>query len=90
MVDKISYKCTKAPVVQTVSKYIGKRRGCMAEPMNKKCLQYTFEVVEAPVVHCISLNWVHNSLSWIPKVLVYREVIEGGINEKRTYIFPEK
>lgn len=62
----------------------------MTKPMHKKGFHDTFEVVEAPVVQGIRLNWVDETLPFITEVLVNREEVEDGIYEKRTQVLPEE
>uniref|UniRef100_A0A2P2JAE9 3-oxo-5-alpha-steroid 4-dehydrogenase family protein n=1 Tax=Rhizophora mucronata TaxID=61149 RepID=A0A2P2JAE9_RHIMU len=62
----------------------------MAKSVHKKCFHDTFEVVKAPVVQSISLNRTDDSFALIAKELVHREVVEDGVKDQRTQVFPEK
>jgi hypothetical protein len=90
MVHVVSDIGTKGPIISTISKHIGERRGCMAKPVHKKCFHDAFEIVEAPVVQCICLNWVHDMLSLVAQKLVDWEVVKKRIKHQRTQVFKEK
>lgn len=90
MVHVVRYESTKGPIVSTIAEHIGQWRGCVAEPMHKKCFHNAFEVVETPVVHCIGLDRVDDTLSFVAKELVQRKVVEEGKDDQRTQVFPEE
>lgn len=62
----------------------------MAKTVHKKGFHNSFEVVETPVVQCVCLNWVNDTLSLVAKKLVNREVVEYRIENQRTQVFPEE
>jgi len=90
MVHIVCDKGTKGPIISTISKHIGEWRGCMAKSVHKKCFHDAFEIVEAPVVQCICLNWVDDSLPLVAKKLVDWEVVKNRIEHQRTQVFTEK
>lgn len=90
MVHIVSYESTKGPIVSTVAEHIGEWRGCVAEPMNKKCFHNAFEVVETPVVHRIGLDGVHDTVTFITEVFIHRKVVKERIDNQRTQVFPEE
>ena len=53
----------------------------MTESVNKKCLHDTLEVMEAPVVHGIGLNWVNDTTTLVAKVLIYIVVVEDRVDD---------
>lgn len=63
----------------------------MTESMYKEGLHDTFEIVEAPIVHCYCLNRVdHTFFEFVPEVLVYREVVEEGVEDEWAQILEEE
>ena len=62
----------------------------MAEAMNKERLHDPLEVVETPIVHGVSLDRMHDPLSLISEIFVDRQVIEHGVDKKRTQVFKEE
>lgn len=62
----------------------------MTEPMHKKSLHNAFEVVETPVVHCICLDWVDDTLSFVAEKLIHWKVVKERIDDQGTQVFPEK
>jgi len=90
VIHVVSNDSSKSPVVCTVSEHIGQWRRCMAKAMHKKGLHNTFEIMETPVVAGIFLNWVFNIFPFVAKELIDREVVENGVDDQRTQVFPEK
>lgn len=62
----------------------------MAKTVDKERLHDPLEVVEAPVVHGVGLDRMNDPLSLISKVFIDGQVIEYGIHNKRTQVFPEE
>ena len=62
----------------------------MAEAVDKERLHDPLEVVEAEVVHGVGLDRMDDPLSLVSKVLVDGEIVEDGVDEQRTNIFPEE
>lgn len=62
----------------------------MAEAMDKESFQNTFKVMETPIEQGICLHWVDDSLAFVTKILVDREIIEDWVEDQRTQILPEE
>lgn len=63
----------------------------MTEPVYEKCFHDTFKVMEAPVVHGISLDRMNDTLTSIAKILIHWiVVIEDGVDDQRAQILPEE
>lgn len=62
----------------------------MAETVHKECLHDPLEVVEAPVVHGVGLDRVDDPLFLVSQIFVDRQIIEHGVDNKRTQVFKEE
>lgn len=62
----------------------------MAESVDKERLHDPLEVVEAKVVHGVGLDRMNDPLSLISKVFINGQIIEYGVDDKRTHVFPEE
>lgn len=63
----------------------------MAEPVNEKGLKNSLRVMEAPVVHGISLYRVDGTVSIsIPEVFVKRQVVEEGVDDQGAQVLKEE
>ena len=62
----------------------------MAKTVHEERLHDPLEVVEAPVVHGIGLDRVDNPFSFIPEEFIDGQIIEHGVDDKRTQVLKEE
>ena len=62
----------------------------MAETVHEECLHDPLEVVEAPVVHGVGLDRVDDPFPLVPEVFVDGQIIEHGVDDKRTQVLKEE